>query len=329
MAAAIFGDQASLERHTAEAVPLVSASPTEYPGAVARVLRGLALAGQIRATDGAARDTLLSELDEVTRWLADRAADAPQNFLHLLRLLEAERAWAVGDFQGCVRGFDAALHGAGQRPRPWHRALITERAARFYLAHGLDHDGYDLLTQARQQYAAWGATAKVAQLDWAYPSLPPHQDTAAAQRNTRSPDDSLGSGSVSTGTIDLLGILSTSQALSSETSIAGLHARVAQVLGAMTGATDVALLVWNDEHRRLAAPSDRPTTVARRRATQLRCRCCATSNARVSHWSCPTPPVMTASPATPTSPMPTAAHCWLSRSSAEASCGRCCCWRTG
>ena len=117
---------------------------------------------------------MLSELDEVTRWLADRAADAPQNFGHLLRLLEAERAWAVGDFQGCVRGFDAALHGAGQRPRPWHRALITERAARFYLAHGIDHHGYDLLTQTRQQYAAWGATAKVAQLDWAYPSLPPH-----------------------------------------------------------------------------------------------------------------------------------------------------------
>jgi signal transduction histidine kinase len=257
MAAAIFGDQASLERHTAEALPLVSASPTEYPGAVARALRGLALAGHLRATDGAAQDTLLSELDEVMRWLADRAADAPQNFLHLLRLLEAERAWAVGDFQGGVRGFDAALHGAGQCPRPWHRALITERAARFYLAHGLDHHGYELLTQTRQQYAAWGATAKVAQLDWAYPSLPPHRDTSAAQRNTRSPDDSLGSGSgsVSTGTIDLLGILSTSQALSSETSIAGLHARVAQVLGAMTGATDVALLVWNDEHRHWLLPA--------------------------------------------------------------------------
>ncbi len=255
MAAAIFGDQESLERHTAEAVPLVSASPTEYPGAVARALRGLALAGQIRATDGAARDTLMSELDEVTRWLAERAADAPRNFLHLLRLLEAERAWAVGDFQGCVRGFDGALHVAGQCARPWHRALITERAARFYLAHGIDHNGYDLLAQTRQQYAAWGATAKVAQLDWAYPSLPPRSDAAVTQRNTRSSDDSLGSGNVSTGTIDLMGILSTSQALSSETSIAGLHARVAQVLCAMTGATDVALLVWSDEHRHWLLPA--------------------------------------------------------------------------
>ena len=258
MAAAIFGDQASLEHHTAEAVPLVSASPTEYPGAVARALRGLALAGQIRATDGAARDTLVSELDEVTRWLAERAADAPQNFLHLLRLLEAERAWAVGDFQGCVRGFDAALHGAGQCARPWHRALITERAARFYLAHGIDHNGYELLTQTRQQYAAWGATAKVAQLDWAYPSLPPHSDAAAAHRNTRSPDDSLGSGSVSTGTIDLMGILSTSQALSSETSIAGLHARVAQVLGAMTGRHRCSSAGVERRTPPLAAPGDRP-----------------------------------------------------------------------
>ena len=127
--------------------------------------------------------TLLSELDEVTRWLADRAADAPHNFLHLLRLLEAERAWAVGDFRGGVRAFDAALREVGERPRPWHRALITERAARFFLAHGIDHVGYDLLAQARQQYAAWGATAKVAQLDWAYPSLPPHRTRRPAAQH--------------------------------------------------------------------------------------------------------------------------------------------------
>ena len=257
MAAAIFGDQAALERHTAEALPLMALSPTEYPDAVVRVLRGLALAGQVRATDGDARKPLLSELDEVTRWLADRVADAPHNFLHLLRLLEAERAWATGDFRGGVGAFDAAVREAGERSRPWHRALITERAARFFLAHGIDHHGYDLLAQARQQYASWGATAKVAQLDWAYPTLPTPQDTAGGTRNTQSPVDSLGSGSgsVSTGMIDLLGILSTSQALSSETSIAGLHARVAHVLGAMTGATDVALLVWNDEHRHWLLPA--------------------------------------------------------------------------
>ena len=118
----------------------------------------------------------------MTRWLAARAADAPDNFLHLLRLLEAERAWAVGDFRAAVLAFDAARREAAQRQRPWHRALITERAARFYLAHGVEHAGYDLLAQARQEYLAWGATAKVDQLDWAYPTLRPQPDATAGQQ---------------------------------------------------------------------------------------------------------------------------------------------------
>ena len=136
---------------------------------------------QARAADGDERGELLSELDEVTRWLAERAADAPDNFLHLLRLLEAERAWTAGDFRAAVLAFDAARREVSQRQRPWHRALITERAARFRLAHGLDHAGYDLLAQARREYLAWGATAKVAQLDWAYPTLRSQPDATAGR----------------------------------------------------------------------------------------------------------------------------------------------------
>ena len=121
MAAAILGDQAALERHTAEAMNSLSAAPGEYPSAMARVLRGLALARRVRATDGTERDTELIELDEVTRWLAARTADAPQNFLHLLCLVEAERAWACGRTRAvCVRP------GAG-RPRRSSRSRPVRR----------------------------------------------------------------------------------------------------------------------------------------------------------------------------------------------------------
>jgi len=58
---------------------------------------------------------------------------------------------------------------------------------------------------------------------------PPAQP--AAQRST-----------VTTGTIELLGIVTASQALGSETSIDGLQARVVGVLSAMTGATSDAAL---------------------------------------------------------------------------------------
>ncbi|MDT7713761.1 MAG: hypothetical protein QOG46_2664, partial [Pseudonocardiales bacterium] len=173
IAAAIFGDLGGLVRHTAAAMPLLPAAVNLYVTAVARLLRGLALAGQARATDGDERAGLLSELDEVTQWLAARAPNAPANFRHLLRLVEAERAWTVGDFRAAILAFDAARREVAQRQRPWHRALIAERAARFYLGHGVEHAGYDLLAQARQDYLAWGATAKADQLDWAYPTLRP------------------------------------------------------------------------------------------------------------------------------------------------------------
>jgi predicted ATPase/signal transduction histidine kinase len=257
IAAAIFGDAEDLARHTAAAMPLLSATPGLYLTAVAYLLRGLALSRQAGITDCEAQERagLLSELDEVTGWLAARTADAPDNFLHLLRLLEAERAWADGDFLAAALAFDTARREVARRQRPWHRALITERAGRFHLTHGLDHAGYDLLAQARQAYSSWGAAAKVAQLDWAYPTLRPGAGTTAGPGADQSSYLPHGRATVTIGTIDLLGILSASQALSSETSIGRLHTRVGEVLGAMTGATGVHLLLWSEDRQDWLLPA--------------------------------------------------------------------------
>jgi signal transduction histidine kinase len=259
IAAAIFGDPVGLAQHSAAAMDLLPAAAGFYSIAQVRLLRGVALAGQARATDGDERGDLLSELDEVTRWLAARAADAPDNFLHMLRLLEAELAWAVGDFRAAALAFDSAQREVARRQRPWHRALIAERAARFHLAHGLEHAGYDLLAHARHDYRVWGATAKVDQLDWAYPTLRPQADATTGDGGDEPEDLAQRGGAVTTGTIDLLGILSASQVLSSETSIERLHTRVVEVLGAMTGATGVHLLLWSDERQDwlLPAPDSR------------------------------------------------------------------------
>ena len=331
IATAIFGDQDGLARHTAAAKPLLPAVQGVYPAAVARLLRGLALAGEARTGPSAQRAELLSELDDVIRWLAGRAEDAPENFLHLQRLLEAERAWAVGDFRAAVLAFDTAQHEVAGRRRPWHKALIAERAARFHLGHGLDHAGHALLAEARQHYAAWGATAKVAQLDRTYPDLRPGVARSAGLGRDQPADGPAHGSTVTTGTLDLLGILSASRALSSETDLEKLHARVIQVLGALTGATDVHLLLWSDDQRDWMLPQPwvpLPRSPAPAASTRRRCPCCATSSAPVSPSSSLTPPTTTASPATRTSPISAAAHWWPSRSFAEAGCTRCCCSKT-
>ena len=154
--------------------------------------------------------------------------------------------------------FDAARREAAQRQRPWHRALIAERAARFYLAHGLEHAGHDLLAQARQAVPRLGRDreGRPARLGLPGPA-------ATRRRDRRDGADQPGDlphrrAAVTTGTIDLLGILSASQALSSETSIDRLHARVVEVLSAMTGATGVHLLLWSEDRQDwlLPAPGD-------------------------------------------------------------------------
>jgi hypothetical protein len=152
VAAAIFGDVKGLSLHTPPLMPLTPTVLAYSISAMAHPLRALSLAWEARGADPDERAGLLVELDELMGWLGARAADAPDNFGHLLRLVEAERAWTLGDFRAAVAAFDGALREVAGRHRPWHRALIAERAARFYLDHGLEHAGYEHLARARQQY---------------------------------------------------------------------------------------------------------------------------------------------------------------------------------
>ena len=187
------------------------------------LLRALALTTQLRAAAPVERGALLAELDTAIDWLAARAADAPANFRHLLRLAEAERAWAVDDFRGAACAFDAAQREAAARQRPWHRALIVERAARFYLAHGMEHVGYALLAEARHEYDAWGATreGRPARLGLS-DAADRHRRGKRASIDSQSIDPPAGPASRPARST-CCGILAASQALSSETSLDGLR----------------------------------------------------------------------------------------------------------
>jgi signal transduction histidine kinase len=62
--------------------------------------------------------------------------------------------------------------------------------------------------------------------------------------------------------VDSLGILTASQALSSETSVDRLHAQVVRVLGGMTGATGVSLVLWGHEQGEWLLPAQGGRTIA-------------------------------------------------------------------
>ncbi len=131
--------------------------------ATAHLLQALACAHRARqAPPGTARDALLRQLDYQRDWIAARAADCPENFQHMLELIEAERAWVHEDFRAAARAYDTAWQLASERTRFWNRAVILEQAARFRQACGIHRTANLMLQQARTEYAAWGAEAKCA-----------------------------------------------------------------------------------------------------------------------------------------------------------------------
>ncbi|HVZ44820.1 MAG TPA: AAA family ATPase [Ramlibacter sp.] len=233
-----------------------------YMTVYAHFFHAMARARQLQTEGtGADRAALLAALEESRAWLAARALDQPHNFAHLSHLVQAEEAWVLGDGWKAAAAFDRALAESLDAQRPWHRAVITERAALFHLSRGLVHAGRGLLAEAREQFAAWGASAKVQALEREHDFLRPHEpqpgasDAARASSGSTSRSSRGSTSGISSDALDLMGVLSASQALSSETGLERLIARVTEVLAALTGATKVLVLAWSHDEWWLLAPA--------------------------------------------------------------------------
>jgi diguanylate cyclase (GGDEF)-like protein len=186
----------------------------------------------------------------VCAWFTARAVDAPGNFRHLVYFIAADRAWMLGDLVPAARSFDTALREVEPRSRPWHHALIAERAAHFQLEQGLEYLGRRLLAHAYLLYRAWGATAKGRSLERDHSflrTIGPSTSGLPEGRTTTIVSDA----------IDLLAVVRASQALSSETNLDRLRTRVVEILGSLTGATDIRMLVWNVEAHTWLLPPER------------------------------------------------------------------------
>ena len=238
LAAQFFNDAAARHRNLAAIRPLLPNITANYTSVVIHLLLALDVAEQARSNPSGGNETLLAELDGTVAWLASRARDEPGNFAHLMWLAMAERAWAMRDFLQAAQQFDEALRSGGIRRRPWHRALVTERAGRCWLDFGLEHVGFRLLADARELYRDWGAAAKVAQLDVEF---------GHHVRRDQDPSTEPVPAEASGQSIDVMAILDAARAVSSETNLDLLRSRIVDTLRTMAGATAAHLLLAGDE----------------------------------------------------------------------------------
>src|SRR5262249_30052939 len=132
--------------------------------------------------------------------LAGRAESAPRNFRHAHRIVEAEAADLAGNESVAARLYNEALQDAAASGAPLHAALARELSARGLARRGQECPARPHLEAARAGYERWGALGKVRALAEEHTELEPRRAGAG-----RAPV-----------TLDLAGVVRTSQALSSE-----------------------------------------------------------------------------------------------------------------
>ncbi|WP_437284635.1 AAA family ATPase [Sorangium sp. So ce406] len=133
------------------------------------------LALSLAALCDEARPTPLGELPEplleCERQLGEWARSGPDNFLHKHALVRAEIARLLGDGLEAILLYEQAIASAREGGFVQHEAIACELAAGFCRARGVTTPADSYLRRARACYFAWGAHAKVEQLDQRYPHL--------------------------------------------------------------------------------------------------------------------------------------------------------------
>ena len=177
------------------------------------------------------------------------------NYGHKLALVQAEEARLADRIPEAMGLYDQAIEGAREQGYLQDEALAAELAGHFYqgLGHGLIAEAY--LGAAYRAYQAWGAKAKVQQLQNRHSFLRgggrgDEADARATSRFRSVKDESLrGSGQG----LDLATAIKAGQAISGEIELDRLLATLLAVTIESAGADAGAFLVLRDGQPLVAA----------------------------------------------------------------------------
>src|SRR5690606_3662466 len=119
-------------------------------------------------------EKLKSEQARFETW----ASGCEHNFAHQLALIVAEIARLSGDFATAMAAYQRATSSARTHGFVQIEAIAYEQAATFYRERGAVEVANHSLRSARSCYLAWGAEAKVRDLDRHFPDQAPPRSPA-------------------------------------------------------------------------------------------------------------------------------------------------------
>ena len=115
-----------------------------------------------------AREQAEQGIATLTNRMRDWAEHSPTNFGHRYALVVAEAAALRGDTAAAVHAYERAIAESAEHGFLQVEALANERYGRFWLDRGNQRLATIYLDAARDRYTAWGALAKVSDLQTRY-----------------------------------------------------------------------------------------------------------------------------------------------------------------
>ena len=167
-------------------------------------------------------------LKKLRRW----ALHAPENFNCRALLVQAEIARIQGRSADAMALYENAIASAQENGFSQIEGVGCECAFTFHLAEKREHLATIYLTRAREAFTAWGALAKVAQLEASWPQFlaPP---PAPHHRTPQEPD--------------LVSIIQASQAIAGETNLGKLMERLMAIVIENAGARVGSLILTGED----------------------------------------------------------------------------------
>lgn len=188
----------------------------------------LALAAHAASLDEEGRARAIDEMRACEVQLAEWASTCPDNFLNKHALVKAELNRLAGNHLEAEVLYEHAVDSARSNGFVQNQAIANEVAAKFYFERGLDTIGSAYLREAHSCYARWQAQGKVDQLVKLYPHLRRGEEGQS--------------------TLDLLTVLKSAQAISSEVVLESLLQTLMKVVLQSAGAQrGILLLKSHDE----------------------------------------------------------------------------------
>ena len=171
------------------------------------------------------------------------AENGPANFEDRAALVAAEIARLEGRELDAQRFYEQAIRSARANEFIQNEAIACERAAHFYAARAFEDIATMYLRRSRYCYRAWGADAKVRQLDELYPHIRQEEPAPGPMSTIEAPVEHL----------ELATVIKVSQALSGEIVLDKLIDTLMRTAIEQAGAERGMLILARRAEQRIAA----------------------------------------------------------------------------